>query len=753
LQGTAGITGVQGAQGFQGDVGNDGVQGNQGYQGIEGIGTQGFQGDVGEQGLQGPLSQGPQGPEGIQGLPGGAQGFQGPIGPQGNQGFVGTQGSQGITGTQGPQGLQGNIGLQGNQGLVGPQGFQGNIGLQGNQGFVGAQGNQGITGVQGAQGFQGNEGQGGVQGNQGIEGIGTQGFQGDVGEQGLQGPLSQGPQGPEGIQGLPGGAQGFQGTVGPQGNDGIQGVEGAAGAQGSQGITGVQGPQGFQGIEGFGLQGLQGLQGEGGPQGLQGSGIQGFQGNAGAQGPVGPLGGPGITFKSFSLQTDNSGSDFIAGYYDFSATDANLTQAATSVVFGTASVSYAAHASIVAGGAGSVDTGQVGLRVTGTSINDNGVRTTSDSETITTDITTLSLNQYLETDKKWLGQITFELFVVSGSPTTYSLDFNYGLSKYEDFGNNEFTVQHFEVVGLSGGNDSDFDVTLYHHNSSGWTYAATGFVPGGDVIVDLDTDHSTDDSISNGEYFAYKRANLAQFVDGSGSEGIVIRVSTTIGQAVEYLDAHVGVLGLSSQGVQGVQGYQGPVGLQGVQGNDGPQGLEGLQGPQGLVGLQGAQGFQGNAGAAGAAGAQGNQGFQGAINLIRYSAGSGATVVASDTGVTFSKAAGVGTLTIPTGVEVFSVIINGVTADLDASDNFTVRVTFSGSEWNNTDADTLFPKAMVMDRTTVGFGGPTTGLPYNLRDAGDAGISIQVTALGSGSMDVLFLSLNGFSTWSLLLDF
>jgi len=128
-------------------------------------------------------------------------------------------------------------------------------------------------------------------------------------------------------------------------------------------------------------------------------------------------------------------------------------------------------------------------------------------------------------------------------------------------------------------------------------------------------------------------------------------------------------------------------------------------------------------------------------------------VVASATGVAFTKpSTGLGVLTVPTGVEVFSVIINGATADL-SSNNYTVRVTFSGAEWNNDDTDGLFPKCMVMDRTTADFGGPTTGLPYNLRDAGDVGVSIQVTALGSGSMDILFLSLNGFTKWSLLLDF
>jgi hypothetical protein len=260
-----------------------------------------------------------------------------------------------------------------------------------------------------------------------------------------------------------------------------------------------------------------------------------------------------------------------------------------------------------------VDAGAVGLRVTGTSIDDDGVRTTSDSEILTSDITALATDQYLETSKKWLGTATFELFIVSGSPTTYSLDFNYGFSKYEDFGNNDFTVQHFELIGKAGSNDSGFNAALFLHSSAGWTYAATGFEPGGTSIAVLGTDYGTDDNITNGDYFAYKRANLSQFVDGSDSQGIVILVETSTGQAIEFLDAHVGVLGLSSNGITGSQGPQGVIGA-GLQGPTGADGGDGVQGPQGNAGV-GTQGSQGDIGPTGSgstvAGPQGNQGNDG----------------------------------------------------------------------------------------------------------------------------------------------
>ena len=119
--------------------------------------------------------------------------------------------------------------------------------------------------------------------------------------------------------------------------------------------------------------------------------------------------------------------------------------------------------------------------------------------------------------------------------------------------------------------------------------------------------------------------------------------------------------------------------------------------------------------------------------------------------MTFGVAAAVGTLTVPTGVELFHARINGDDGDVSAN-QFTVRVTFSGSEYNTSDSDALFPKAMLWDRTPLDFGGPTSGLPYNLRDAGDVGVSVECVALGSVSMDILFKGVT-FTDWTIVLDF
>jgi hypothetical protein len=271
-----------------------------------------------------------------------------------------------------------------------------------------------------------------------------------------------------------------------------------------------------------------------------GTGPGGSGGNGGGNGGNGSL--VSTAYKSYNMVTGNPDTYYMAGYYSFPATSITLTQASASITFGTADTSYAAHASVVMGGAGSVDTGQVGLRVTGTSINDDGVRTPVDLEVLTNDITTLSLDQYLETNKKWLGVTTFELFTVSGSPTTFSVSMNYGFTKYEDFGNVDFTVTNFECVGRSASADANFDIILYKHDTSSWTYSAASFDPGGTIIVQMTTDHGSDNHTTNNDLFAYKRSNLNTDINGADSEGVIIAVITSAGNTVEIMDCHIGVV-------------------------------------------------------------------------------------------------------------------------------------------------------------------------------------------------------------------
>ena len=246
-------------------------------------------------------------------------------------------------------------------------------------------------------------------------------------------------------------------------------------------------------------------------------------------------------FRAYMATTQGLGANpdiYVGGFYEAPVTDANLSQASQTVTLGTANKSEAAHALLVAGGTGSVDVGTVSIVVSGISITDAGVRNGTDSETIVADITTMTTNAYYETVKKWLGQVTYTL-TPSGA-TTYSADFNYGFCKYEDFGNRDFTVTDFEIVGFAGANDTSFDVVLFHHSTSEWTYHATAFVPGGTIITQLSADHSTDDQLFNAEHFAYKRAGLSITVDGNGAEGIVIKIISSANNAVEYATLTIG---------------------------------------------------------------------------------------------------------------------------------------------------------------------------------------------------------------------
>ena len=82
---------------------------------------------------------------------------------------------------------------------------------------------------------------------------------------------------------------------------------------------------------------------------------------------------------------------------------------------------------------------------------------------------------------------------------------------------------------------------LFYHSPADWTYAATGFVPGGTILANMNTDHSTEQDLSNGEPFAWKRTNLNADVNGADGEGIVFRIDTTGARSVESMSGVIWV--------------------------------------------------------------------------------------------------------------------------------------------------------------------------------------------------------------------
>lgn len=235
----------------------------------------------------------------------------------------------------------------------------------------------------------------------------------------------------------------------------------------------------------------------------------------------------------FTSQGVASGTFYKGGFYDWEAADANLTQASLSVLQGTLSRSESAHVGIVPSGPGSVDAGQVGLQVVGIEDSETGVQAAGQTAIITDDITTLTANVMVETLERFSGQVTIQLYVVSGTPTTYSLDFNYGKSKYEDFFDTKVSITGFEAQWRGGANDSSFNIRLLHHKPTGWTYAATGFVPGNGVICERLTDQQLASDVDSGEDGAYKRTFTSEIVDGGNEEGIILEITTTNNSTIQ----------------------------------------------------------------------------------------------------------------------------------------------------------------------------------------------------------------------------
>ena len=241
---------------------------------------------------------------------------------------------------------------------------------------------------------------------------------------------------------------------------------------------------------------------------------------------------------SFSSPAGSSGTFYRGGNYFAPVGEAILTNVSPTVTLGSANISYAMHAFAVAKGDGATDGSDLVLTVTGASIDDEGNYNGSDSQVLVADalLATFAPDTYGETPKKWLGQITITLSSTGGG--TFNCSFNYGYAKYEDLMNQALSLTGLEVSGFAGANDTGFNIRLLYHSPTGWTYNASAFVPGGTVLANQNTDHSTDSELKNGEPINYKRTDLNQDVDGANGEGLIIEITTTANKAVEFIDIH-----------------------------------------------------------------------------------------------------------------------------------------------------------------------------------------------------------------------
>jgi len=251
---------------------------------------------------------------------------------------------------------------------------------------------------------------------------------------------------------------------------------------------------------------------------------------------------PSYKSETFSSRGVGAGTYYLFGDLLSASADITLTDAAGTLGFGSTNSAYGMRPFAVFAGDGTVDTGQVGLRVTGTTITDGNVRTASDTQVITDDITAPLLDSYMEPTKKFIGPVVYELYTVSGSPTTYSVSFNYGLIKYEDFGNRDFLLTDLEIAGLGGANDTAFQCILLKQSPDGWTYSAAAFEPGNGELGSIGASYVVEDNIFNGEPFQWKidSTALSDVILGSEDEGVILKIVTTANNTIQYLNAHIG---------------------------------------------------------------------------------------------------------------------------------------------------------------------------------------------------------------------
>lgn len=139
------------------------------------------------------------------------------------------------------------------------------------------------------------------------------------------------------------------------------------------------------------------------------------------------------------------------------------------------------------------------------------------------------------------------------------------------------------------------------------------------------------------------------------------------------------------------------------------------------------------------------------MSLVYYNAGDDCWVLADTLGVTFSTAAGTGTLAIPEGVTVFTANIWGELSDLDVNNAYTITIENTGVSYNSGATDMKIPDFQIVNATSFVAGGPSEGMPF-IYDEGNAP-QRQIIGVGSGNLTLRAINMNAFSYWSINLGF
>jgi hypothetical protein len=128
------------------------------------------------------------------------------------------------------------------------------------------------------------------------------------------------------------------------------------------------------------------------------------------------------------------------------------------------------------------------------------------------------------------------------------------------------------------------------------------------------------------------------------------------------------------------------------------------------------------------------------LTFFEYNAGNGCYVVATTLNVTFAKASGVGTITIPEGTKLISARIHGTSSDLQSN---TFSVVFAGHFLNGTKEMMYPPSVMKYDRGLDS--DPSEAIPYVY----DIDNTPQVQITGISPLRLRVINLNGIANWGL----
>ena len=109
----------------------------------------------------------------------------------------------------------------------------------------------------------------------------------------------------------------------------------------------------------------------------------------------------------------------------------------------------------------------------------------------------------------------------------------------------------------------------------------------------------------------------------------------------------------------------------------------------------------------------------GSSGILRYSAGNGCFVVATGSGILYTKSTGVGNITVPSGVSLLSFRIIGGASDLNSGE---LQINIiggagSGSSYNTNNANAFYPSITFVNRNVLG---PTDPFLQKPDDAGDS---------------------------------